>query len=943
MRATVVLLALTLLAAALLAYAAPSSWEPRAKLSFSSVVQQAALSPDGAYVVVISSEGFNVLLSVYDSWLKPLWSVQLASSFSYFTFAGSDLLVVAERLFGQVPSTKISVYRLASGELVHSEVVRGGVNEQILSAHRVGSYIYLLTSKELVVIDTRKEGGARVLISFANRGLQALGTDEGLVVLYIDTLCHICLERNQKTVALVEAPSSISTLTLDEVLALVSVGGKPALYMANGSLIPLSLRGKVELEGARPAPLLSGYPRASEPGYKLLYSLGIRDLEVEFSLLDPSTGKVVTRKLPLPYEKGDEVGLRVYDDGSFVAWCKNTTLVGTPEGSMSSVTLEFPVQAADLRNSTLLVVGTRSLATYAKVARAENTSVRTEEVYSLYVIARDESGSMPASFTVFVNGSFAGTFSGTAQLLLPRGFYKLSIVAPGYSEATLEVGLRSNTTVHAVLRKLRYSLLVQAEETGGPPPEILLLRNSSVVARGAGVLEVAVTPGVYTVVVRGLRGNLTRSVSVQGDTSVYFYLLVEQAAPSQQFLNESSAAREAVNVTAVVMYGSESCPSCRKVKEILTSLGVQLEYRDLSNRTFLEEYYYLYDYIGAGSAKAIPLVLVFQGEHLTAAAACEKLTRQEWQQLLQRHDPNATLVVRDDCSWTVRRLNGSEVYRVVFGGKGLREEKPAESMLPLILALAAADSINPCTFLVFSALLMTTLAAAGRRRTVGVSAAFISAVFVCYLLLGLGLIRVIAHFWWLKGVVALAVVAAGLYELSRGARSTREEIASLARRIPQPKLLKKLVSTARSAIARAPARLEPRGLDRVISRLKRFSGSAEAATSTLLQRARGGSVAMAALAGAAVSFTLLPCSSGPYLVAALALSKLPLERALLYLVLYNLVFVLPLIVIAVSVVLGEKYLASVEIFRMKTETLRKYIDVAVGALLLALGLYFLSI
>uniref|UniRef100_A0A7J3X5J8 Cytochrome C biogenesis protein transmembrane domain-containing protein n=1 Tax=Thermofilum pendens TaxID=2269 RepID=A0A7J3X5J8_THEPE len=99
---------------------------------------------------------------------------------------------------------------------------------------------------------------------------------------------------------------------------------------------------------------------------------------------------------------------------------------------------------------------------------------------------------------------------------------------------------------------------------------------------------------------------------------------------------------------------------------------------------------------------------------------------------------------------------------------------------------------------------------------------------------------------------------------------------------------------------------------------------------------------MAALAGTAVSFTLLPCSSGPYLAATLTLSELPLDRALLYLVLYNLVFVLPLVVIAASVVLGEKYLASVEIFKMRVETLRKYIDIVVGAVLLVLGLYFLS-
>uniref|UniRef100_A0A7C1PDF2 Cytochrome C biogenesis protein transmembrane domain-containing protein n=1 Tax=Thermofilum pendens TaxID=2269 RepID=A0A7C1PDF2_THEPE len=282
---------------------------------------------------------------------------------------------------------------------------------------------------------------------------------------------------------------------------------------------------------------------------------------------------------------------------------------------------------------------------------------------------------------------------------------------------------------------------------------------------------------------------------------------------------------------------------------------------------------------------------------------------------------------------------------MVFGAGEIERKKPAENLLPLILALAAADSINPCTFLVFSALLMTTLAVAGRRKTLEISTAFISAVFLCYLLLGLGLIRVISHLWWLKNLVALIVVAAGLYELSKGVRSVKEETARLAGKIPQPKLLKWLAGTARSTmllVARTLAKLGLRELSRVTSGLKSFAKAIETTTSTLLQRARGGSVAMAALAGTAVSFTLLPCSSGPYLAATLTLSELSLDRALLYLVLYNLVFVLPLVVIAASVVLGEKYLASVEIFKMRVETLRKYIDIVVGAVLLVLGLYFLS-
>jgi len=927
---------------AFLAYAAPGSWELRGRLALNSTIQQAALSPDGAYVVVIYHEGFRVLLGVYDSWLRPLWSVELASGSSHFAFVEDGLLVVVERLFGQVPSTRVSIYRLASGEPVYSDVKRGGFSEQVLVAHRLGSFLYLLTSRELVAIDLDKKGGMQVLLSFANRGLQALSTEDGLLVLYIDTLCRICLERNEKTVAFVKTPDRVSKITLEEILALVSVDGKPALYTANGSLLALNLGEKVEPGEAKPGPLLSGYVQASEPGYRLLYSKNIQGLDVDLLLLDPAASKIVARRLPLPYEKGDVVGVRVYDDGSFVAWCKNTSLVGSLEGNMSIITLDFPVRSVYLGNTTLLVVGTRILATYTRSLEAGSSDARFEKVYTLHLIVREKDQGVPDSFMVFVNGSFKGTFSGFARLLLPEGFYKVSVVAPGYQEATFGVNLFSNTTVHVILERRKFTLLVQAEEEGSPPPEILLLRDSSIVARGFGILEVAVTPGTYTLEIRGLHRNYTRSVTVQGDTSIYFYLLVEQAAPPQLPLSENLNARETINVTAVVMYGSENCPSCRRVREILVNLGAPLDYRDLSNRSYLEEYYHLYDYIGAGSQRVIPLVLIFRGQHLSAAVSCGSLTQQEWQELLQQSYPNATIVVQDDCTRVVRGLNSSEAYRMVFGAREVSRGKSMESLLPLLLALAAADSINPCTFLVFSALLVTTLAAAGRRRTIKASAAFISAVFLCYMLLGLGLIRVVSHFWWLRSLVTLAVVAVGIYEVSRGVRSARDDIARLMEKSPRLKLPSTLASipgSARLAAARTRALLMQGSLHRIALNLKGFVRAVEAAMNTLLLRAREGSMVMAALAGAAVSLTLLPCSSGPYLVATLALSELPLSRALLYLVLYNLVFVLPLVVIALSVLLGERYLASVEIFRMRAESARKYLDIAIGAVLLALGVY----
>ena len=86
-------------------------------------------------------------------------------------------------------------------------------------------------------------------------------------------------------------------------------------------------------------------------------------------------------------------------------------------------------------------------------------------------------------------------------------------------------------------------------------------------------------------------------------------------------------------------------------------------------------------------------------------------------------------------------------------------------VLAPVIAAALADSVNPCTFSVFTALMLMIMFFKGRARMLQAGGAFIAAVYLMYYLMGLGLIRVFAELWWIVYVVAAAGIALGSYEL----------------------------------------------------------------------------------------------------------------------------------------------------------------------------------
>ena len=219
------------------------------------------------------------------------------------------------------------------------------------------------------------------------------------------------------------------------------------------------------------------------------------------------------------------------------------------------------------------------------------------------------------------------------------------------------------------------------------------------------------------------------------------------------------------------------------------------------------------------------------------------------------YDPGFNVSINDnEMIWALESR-----FRMAAGEKiteSLHEQKEEignqSDIFAVILPAAVADSINPCTFNVFTAMLLITAFAGRNMLTTGVS--FIVAVFTAYMLLGVGLIHLIPSIPYVNkivGVAGLLFSTTRLYHLMK-----KRKFKS-----PIPKKAKIW-------------------LEEVLTRVP--------------------SPPMAFAIGFLASVTLLPCSSMPYMIALTYISSISISSktyAAALLILYNLIFILPLILI----------------------------------------------
>jgi cytochrome c biogenesis protein CcdA len=213
-----------------------------------------------------------------------------------------------------------------------------------------------------------------------------------------------------------------------------------------------------------------------------------------------------------------------------------------------------------------------------------------------------------------------------------------------------------------------------------------------------------------------------------------------------------------------------------------------------------------------------------------------------------------------------------------------------------IVGAALADSINPCAILVLVILLsFISLYHESRTRLILSAASFISAVFITYILVGIGIIKALTFLGisdMVRNFVGVLAIVVGLLNLkdffAYGAGGFAAEIPQAWR----PFLF------------------------------------------SMLRKATNPWAAF--LMGCLVTLIELPCTGGPYFFALGLMSKWGMTPVFFtYLIAYNLIFVSPLILIAALVYMGKVTVEKASDWQARNS---KRLHLAVGILMLAAGL-----
>ena len=221
-----------------------------------------------------------------------------------------------------------------------------------------------------------------------------------------------------------------------------------------------------------------------------------------------------------------------------------------------------------------------------------------------------------------------------------------------------------------------------------------------------------------------------------------------------------------------------------------------------------------------------------------------------------------------------------------------------------ISALALADAVNPCVLAILTIVLITILIQnpQKRKKVLQAGLAFTTAVYIGYLFYGFLIIQIFKTFaeninsfshYLYKGLAILAMLIGALnvkdYFMYRPGGIATEMPMSIRPYAKQ--LIKKITS--------------PTG---------------------------------AFFIGIFVTIFLLPCTIGPYVIASGLLAEIGFIKALPWLLYYNILFVLPMIIITLVVYLG--YTKVEDVSGWKERNIR-YLHLIAGCLLFLVGLSLL--
>ena len=223
-----------------------------------------------------------------------------------------------------------------------------------------------------------------------------------------------------------------------------------------------------------------------------------------------------------------------------------------------------------------------------------------------------------------------------------------------------------------------------------------------------------------------------------------------------------------------------------------------------------------------------------------------------------------------------------------------------ELTIAKILSLAAVDAVNPCALAVLSLMLIAiiTYNPKNRKNIILAGTAFSVSVFVMYMFYGLVIIKFFQVVQAITSVRLILYKVLGGVAMVLGVLNVKDfffyKPGGLATEMPmflRPKV-KKIINGITS----------PKG---------------------------------AFLIGAFVTVFLLPCTIGPYVIAGGILSAFELVMVIPWLLLYNLIFILPMVAITLIVYAGITKVQNISEWKDKNI---KYLHLVSGVIIFLLGL-----
>ncbi|ADN36699.1 cytochrome c biogenesis protein transmembrane region [Methanolacinia petrolearia DSM 11571] len=357
-----------------------------------------------------------------------------------------------------------------------------------------------------------------------------------------------------------------------------------------------------------------------------------------------------------------------------------------------------------------------------------------------------------------------------------------------------------------------------------------------------------------------------------------------------EFQDRLSGLLEESNNSITVFY-SNSCSACKKVVPEIIELAkeypeISFNYFDLygsdENRTIMlafgEKYGVEYP--------AYPVVFTGDCTVLEGKSKIELYLRKVLEAHKNGYIPDAEY---ESSLWSAQSPPSE-------ASNGTATDDNRKISLLLVILSGLADGINPCALSVLALLLATLAGMNSRKKILLGGLVYTFAVFLFYIMAGLGILTIINY----SGFSGIFSIAAGIVALIAG-------IITLTGGIWEGKTVSPGIP-----VSKRPA-------------IKK-----------IMERA---SIPAAFVLGMMVGLFELPCTGGIYIaILGLLSSRMTFYEGLPYLLVYNLMFVVPLIAIILAVAFG----LSPEKVDSWRDSNKKLLKIGIGLILIAMGLYILA-